>query len=191
MGIILIGFAFGLYYLVGGDFDYETPFVSIADDVDIDLSSFNGCVYYLIETLLGQQSWEIWHENISLNMSQTRARIIIVFMLIFSVLGCIILLNLIIAIMNNLYDKIINKAKDQNGYEFLNEIYRYHNSTRILSAPFNVIILGLVSIIYLFTFIPISIPCFDIFWIIEHCNPYDENREKKKKNDQQGSHKTY
>ena len=47
VGILTIGWSIGLYYLVGGDFDYQTENVTTDDDVDIDLSSFNGCFYYM------------------------------------------------------------------------------------------------------------------------------------------------
>lgn len=90
--IFFLGFTFALRYVLATD-------VSATEcDYETDLSNYYQVSLYVFITLMGQQEWSALDSN-GCGFSEERARIATAFIIVFSVLGTVLLLNLLIAMM--------------------------------------------------------------------------------------------
>lgn len=125
IGVVTLGFTFGLVYLVGGDISHDTELNGNYDnDIDFDLSSFAGCLDYMIQTAIGQNEWSIWIDNPDFNLSHTRSRVVLTYLYVFSIITSVLILNMLIALMSNVYrtyftDFIKMCKKKSNNRKFI------------------------------------------------------------------------
>ena len=93
LSIFFVGFAFGAHFLIAGDISYQCA--------DAQLDTFSLVFEYVFVLLMGDSEWSDLEPNACLG--QTRSILLKIFMWCFSLLGTIILLNLLIAMMGYTY----------------------------------------------------------------------------------------
>ena len=108
--IFFLGFTFALRYIVATDIGGDD---ADCEEGEVGLSNYYEVAVYVFITLMGQQEWSAVDPNGCI--SPTRSVIAMVFIMVFSVLGCVLLLNLLIAMMATTYEtKLEVKSKEVN-----------------------------------------------------------------------------
>eukprot|EP01083_Nonionella_stella_P028404 78220_1 len=102
---------------------------------------------YTVQTLLGQQDWELIasdHPGAGpVFFDESRAKAVDMFVMIFSVLGTILCINLLIALMTSTYERVREKSYVRvNFYRCLNTREMVQR-TAIMPPPLNILVLGM------------------------------------------------
>eukprot|EP01084_Bolivina_argentea_P124804 221164_1 len=100
--LMLIGFAFAIAFAIGSDTKNTEECFANNTEYTRDFSAFSSISLYMFQVLLGQHDWEQIVTNNC--FGQTRANVAQLFIIIFSVLGTVLLLNLLIALMASTYE---------------------------------------------------------------------------------------
>merc|ERR1712154_617817 len=133
--IFFLGFTVALRYILATDINEECEY-------ETDLSNYYQVSLYVFITLQGQQEWSALDSNGNC-FSETRAIIATAFIIVFSILGTVLLLNLLIAMMATTYeDKLDAKSKEVN-FSRTDEIYQLAHRQAIIPPPLNILVFGL------------------------------------------------
>ena len=101
LGIFYVGFCFGTQFIVAGDLSEAC---ADEDGNDAEMHNFSVLAEYNFILLMGQSDWEKLEENLCID--DVRSLILKLYMYFFSVLGTVLLLNLLIAMMASTYETI-------------------------------------------------------------------------------------
>ncbi len=151
--LFLAGGVFAVYYIAAGDMDPG----GITGG-----GSFSGSFFYIIKTLLGQQEWESLgaytdEETGVESLDATRSSMLQSLIMLYSILGNILLLNLLIAMMAATFDRVQDQATQQLNFAKVATYYDLDNSSCTIAPPFNVIAYAVT--VYVFGFEGIAWLC--------------------------------
>eukprot|EP01084_Bolivina_argentea_P241321 405153_1 len=140
LSIFFVGFAFGAHFLIAGDI--------VADECNAEgsLSSFSLVFEYVFILLMGQSDWAWLNPNDC--MSTGRSTLLKIVMWVFSVVGTILLLNLLIAMMSSTYELIREGRASQVNFVRSKQIYSLAYQYAIIPPPLNIFIWALSPIWY-------------------------------------------
>ena len=171
--VVFIGFIFALYFIIAGDLD--NTYSEAADDDDqlsTYLASVKGCAFYLIQTFLGQQDWEVITANESYHFGSNRSRLTEGLVLIFVVFGTLLLLNLLIAVMSNTFNTQQSRAQKELAFSRLETTFDLANRGRLMPPPLNLfaILLWLIFEVVYYIAAICKYPNYTTF--VNNLNPY-------------------
>eukprot|EP01084_Bolivina_argentea_P004429 8417_1 len=105
LSIFYIGFCFGTHFIIAGDVNGDSSDDGDGGcDAEGDLNSLPLVFEYNFILLMGQSEWGLLNENSC--MSSGRSLLLKIYMWTFSVIGTVLLLNLLIAMMASTYEQI-------------------------------------------------------------------------------------
>ena len=99
LGIFYIGYSFGINFIIAGDIS-----LICTDEDAYEMDSFSIVAEYNFLLLMGQSEWGVLEENDCI--STDRSLILKIYSYGFSILGTVLLLNLLIAMMASTYEQI-------------------------------------------------------------------------------------
>ena len=137
LAIFMLAFIFALHYLIAGDLNHDKRLAEWKelhpDEDDVydlgdneyapPLDYFGSIFLYVAQTLLGQQDWELIESDQvdPIFFNSSRAQVVDMLILLFSVMGSILLLNLLIALMASTYERVRHNSYVRvNFYRSLN-----------------------------------------------------------------------
>lgn len=123
LSIFIFSFLFSMYYAVGKDISVDPENGGKVQD----LSSFLSVGLYIFQTLLGQQDWSLIQSDS--RFGSGRSRIVETLMLIFSIIGSILLLNILIALMASTYDRVRQRSYLKVNYIYVSLTYEIAHKT--------------------------------------------------------------
>ena len=149
--LFLAGGTFAVYYIAAGDCQGLTGG-----------GSMSAVMFYMIKTLLGQQEWEslvsVTDEDTGVVIFDAmRSNMLQSLIIMYSVLGNILLLNLLIAMMAATFDRVQDQATQQLNFAKIETYYDLDNSACTIAPPFNVIAYAVT--VYVFGFEMIAWLC--------------------------------
>ena len=164
--IIFFGFLFGTWFIVADD--YEDA------DVSQQLDDVKGTALYLFQTLVGQQDWEVVQANGDHNVGTARSNILQGIIIIFTIIGAVLLLNLLIALMTTTYDNVEGISKHERAYVKAQEASDLLHRGRFIAPPFNLIVFILAGFfITAFVLIPgLITSSWNPYRFISFANPF-------------------
>jgi hypothetical protein len=127
--LFLIGFTFATYFIIAKD---------LIDEPDVELGTLSSVGLYTFQTLLGQQGWEKMN-SVPDMFDATRSNMAISLVLLFSVIGSILLLNLLIAMMASTYENVKEKSNSELNKQRIEKTYELDRSRNVIPPPLNVI----------------------------------------------------
>eukprot|EP01084_Bolivina_argentea_P111712 199268_1 len=149
----MTGFTFALSFIIGPD---KNPSIdSCCDDnrdhSKVPLSTVPSIAFYVFQVLLGQQEWAPTASNECL--SSNRSRIVQLYVMIFSVLGTVLMLNLLIAMMSSTYEQIREGTAKQVNFARAEQTYSLAHRNAIIPPPLNVFAFILSILWFIFEFL--------------------------------------
>jgi len=163
LSIFYIGYSFGTYFLIAGD-------VTEACGVDDgSLDTFSVVAEYNFILLMGQSEWSVLEANDC--MSPGRSLVVKLYMYGFSILGTVLLLNLLIAMMASTYEKIREGTAKQVNFARAEETFGMSHSNAIIPPPLNVIVFALSILWFAAEFLLMLCTCFTFILNIEKLVP--------------------
>lgn len=136
--IFFLGFVQAVRYVVAEDIGEDV--CSEDADLEVDLNSWYAVMIYVFVTLMGQQEWSAVKPGDACNISTERQFIAELLVIIFSILGTLLLLNLLIALMATTYDdKLEVKSKEVN-FARTEETYELAHRQAIIPPPLNIFV---------------------------------------------------
>ena len=133
----MIGVLFGLWFISGTDPIDDGDGTSLWDDGLI------GGLFFIFEIFIGSNEVSAFDTNAAAT----------VYLVIASVLGTLVLLNLLIAIMNAKYEKIQDQAYADIMLNQIELSFDYSRRSRHMPPPLNIIVYIGVFIIWIFNFL--------------------------------------
>eukprot|EP01084_Bolivina_argentea_P195157 334868_1 len=132
LSIFICAFIFAMDYVVAGDLNHDKRYQELEHDVseyelvdsdyDLDtdtndyeeyeppLDNFGSIGLYILQALLGQQDWALIASDQEgygpIFFNETRSQVVDALVILFSVLGAILLLNLLIALMASTFERV-------------------------------------------------------------------------------------
>ena len=154
---ISTGFLWAVYYIVGGDIDRDVTCDALLEEYQWDdceeaseaINSVRGITIYLIQTLLGQQDWEVLDTNELYGFERGRAQLLTMCILGYVICGTILSLNMLIAIMTTSFDLLNEEAKQQLAFLRVETTYDLAHRGRMMPPPYNIFVLAVWLLITL------------------------------------------
>merc|ERR1719206_1208946 len=165
LSIFYFGFCFGTYFIIAGDLSEYCA----GDSNDAEYDSFSLLAEYNFILLMGQSDWAVLEENACMNTS--RSLILKLYMYFFSVLGTVLLLNLLIAMMASTYETIQEGTTKQVNFGRAEETFHLSHSNAIIPPPLNVVVYGLAVFWFTFEFLLWVVSCGTLMIDIEALVP--------------------
>merc|ERR1712154_587119 len=149
--IFFLGFTVALRYILATDINEECEY-------ETDLSSYYQVSLYVFITLMGQQEWSALDSNGNC-FSEERAIVSTVLIIIFSILGTVLLLNLLVAMMATTYDEKMDAKSKEVNFSRTEEIYNLAHRQAIIPPPLNILVFVLSMLWYLVEAIIFAVSC--------------------------------
>eukprot|EP01083_Nonionella_stella_P207975 755059_1 len=142
LGIFYIGYSFGVHFIIAGDIS------SLCGVEDGSLENFSIVAEYNFILLMGQSEWSILESNDCLDSN--RSLLLKLYMYGFSVLGTVLLLNLLIAMMASTYEQIREGTAKQVNFARAEQVFNLSHTNAIIPPPLNVLVFAFSIIWFLF-----------------------------------------
>eukprot|EP01084_Bolivina_argentea_P307706 531894_1 len=149
--IFFLGFTVALRYVLATDINEECEY-------ETDLSNYYQVSLYVFITLMGQQEWSAIDANDKC-FSEERAIIATGFIIIFSILGTVLLLNLLIAMMSTTYEEKLDAKSKEVNFSRTEEIYQLAHRQAIIPPPLNIFVFALSLLWYLIELCIFGLSC--------------------------------
>ena len=130
--IFMVGFVFAINFIGGEDIEGTTH------------NFFSGNLY-IFQTLLAQQEWD--NIGSTAYVDAARSTLLIIFIVLFSIIGSVLLLNLLIALMASTYDAIKDNAQTEANFNVVSHTVELSQRKNIMPPPFNVFLWSIVLLI--------------------------------------------
>lgn len=164
--LFLIGCMFALYYLIGGDIVEE-------GEDGCDFGSIYTLLLFTFQALLGQHDWSILKPSSDNGFGVERSRTAEALVVMFSIMGNIGLLNLLIALMASVYEQNSPLTAKQVHFAQIVNTVELVEKEAILPPPFNLmVIVGAVIYFMVETMIK-CLSCSHRTYNITKLNPTD------------------
>ncbi|ETO30790.1 hypothetical protein RFI_06328, partial [Reticulomyxa filosa] len=147
------GFMLALYYIVSSDLRISHPDVCTYDgQFRYELYTMAQSVLYVFQTLLGEQDWTTINERYNINTGVVcfnwyRSRLAQWVVALYSIVGTIILLNLLLALMASTYDALRERARIESNFSRFQDTIDTATRHALMSPPFNLIVIALMAIV--------------------------------------------
>ena len=129
--IIMMRFVFAVYYAVDGDIH--------TDNAEQDLSALTGVALFIFQALLGQQEWDLIR-SMDETVGGGRSRILELLLILFTIIGGILLLNLLIALMASTYERVREVGNRKVNFNRIGHTYSVINQNALMPPPFNILV---------------------------------------------------
>ena len=160
--LFLIGFSFASYYIIAKGMDNVKVLlifflmfclsfigsmcfcgfcglnVDLMDVDDVKLGTLSSVSLYIFQTLLGQQDWEKL-DSVEGQFDSNRSNMVLSLVLLFSVIGSILLLNLLIAMMASTYEAVKEKSNSELNKQRIEKTFELDRARNVIPPPLNVI----------------------------------------------------
>ncbi|ETO16910.1 hypothetical protein RFI_20427, partial [Reticulomyxa filosa] len=147
--VLTTGFVFAMYYIVSTDLSGNCA-------VNSSLGTFSSVLFYMAQSLIGQQDWTTISSTNSENrpsmppcFDQDRSRLAEGLLLLYAVLGTIMLLNLLIAMMATTFNSTTENAKIEMNFSRIKNTFELSHKNAIMPPPFNMIVLVCMVVVIL------------------------------------------
>eukprot|EP01083_Nonionella_stella_P162243 532414_1 len=148
LSIIMIGFLFAVLYAIGGDICTE-------NGADQDLSHVLSVALFIFQSLLGQQEWQLITSNED-TIGSGRSRILEGLIILFSIFGGILLLNLLIALMASTYERVRELGTKKVNFNRIAHTHSVIKQNALMPPPFNILV---AAVTVLWLLLDLMIPC--------------------------------
>eukprot|EP01083_Nonionella_stella_P080159 220125_1 len=185
LSIFFVGFCFGVDFIVAGDID------PLLCNVGGSMGDFSLVTEYIFILLMGQSDWSYLEPNGCI--SNRRSIMLKVFLWFFSILGTILLLNLLIAMMASTYERIREGTAKQVNFARAEQTYALAHRHAIIPPPLNGVVFAVSCVWFFFEFLVFVFSCgkaiiningivplyIDYNIIHDHHEEDDDNEEQK------------
>eukprot|EP00484_Ammonia_sp_Unknown_P014069 CAMPEP_0197080372 /NCGR_PEP_ID=MMETSP1384-20130603/214092_1 /TAXON_ID=29189 /ORGANISM="Ammonia sp." /LENGTH=484 /DNA_ID=CAMNT_0042519255 /DNA_START=85 /DNA_END=1539 /DNA_ORIENTATION=- len=186
--IMMGGVSLALAFIVGPDkglsigVDGSTDgYVECEEDPSKAFTSLASVSLFVFQILLGQTEWELAASNPCL--SSNRSRLVQTYVIFFSVLGSVLLLNLLIAMMASIYENRRQVTSKDVNFSRTEETYQLAHRNALISAPFNLPAYAISILVELITLIVLTCSggkyVFDIFSLVPVSLNYTKTKKEK------------
>ncbi|ETO31843.1 transient receptor potential-gamma protein [Reticulomyxa filosa] len=147
------GFVLALYYIVSSDLRISHPDICTYDaQFRYELYSLAQSVLYIFQTLLGEQDWTTINERYNLDtgvicFSWYRSRLAQCVVALYSVVGTIILLNLLLALMASTYYAMKERARVESNFSRFQDTIDTARRHGLMSPPFNIVVIVVMAVV--------------------------------------------
>jgi hypothetical protein len=174
----LCGFSLCVYFLVSTDTLFPCYEVGVPPGSTTDLTALQSSALYVFQTLLGQQDWKDLNSNDC--MSPTRSRVLLFLTVVFSMIGNILLLNLLIALMASTYENKRESTSKVVNFTRTEETYSMSLRNALVPPPFNIAVYILTFIFGVISLLVVLFSCKKYFVNISVLQPATVDYRKKK-----------
>eukprot|EP01083_Nonionella_stella_P061283 159736_1 len=151
LSIFYIGYSFGIYFIIAGDISAELC------ASEGDMSDFSMATEYNFILLMGQSEWSLLEASACID--GTRSLLIKLYTFGFSVLGTVLLLNLLIAMMASTYEQIRGGTAKQVNFARGEQTFTLSHRDAIIPPPLNVLVFVFSVIWFLMEFLVWLLTC--------------------------------
>ena len=152
LGLLMVGFVFGLYYIQGG---YDNLHLMSVEDW------YEG-FKYLFQLTVGAGDFSEIEDIVNEIPAQ-------IFVIMYLIIAAILMMNLLIALLTTTYELIHNSAKTASSFAFAESTYDLSHRSRFMPAPICIYIFVLAIIIHIANFFPAMLwPQLNIYNCINH-----------------------
>lgn len=144
--LFVIGSTFALYYLVGGD---------IYDDDDddqgasrCDFGAIDSVLLFMVQALLGQHDWDLLKSSSDTAFGVERSRTAEALVVLFSIIGNVALLNLLIALMAAVYEENAPSSAKQVHFAAILNTVELMEKEAVLPPPFNLAVIAGMTLFF-------------------------------------------
>eukprot|EP01083_Nonionella_stella_P042856 115652_1 len=150
--LFVVGFVLAVFYVVGGD-------VPPSDEAGGGLNRISSVFLYSIQALLAAQEWGVIVSNEDNEFDSDRSIIVQTLMVLLSIFGTLLLMNLFIALLTITYESEKQNARLKTNFARITHTIELNNRSSVMPPPLNIVVFALTLIYALFECITVLCTC--------------------------------